>query len=181
MPELPRLGAEQLEELYTKALSHGRSFSTSPRRPLVAESVEGGLVIPRSSVSSSDIATCLVFFEDQSSVEPDSVSEHTNGLFIELEGNLSSIIKVVLTLIDGKTCTLFVHNPGTINKLATTSRQQSFQDALVSLGGDCPDFATLFRITDRLIFDESKQQEVVEARVNVSKLKAKHRKSKGHL
>lgn len=179
IPELPQLGTEEIEEIYTKALSHHSKFALETSRPaLVAEVHDGDLFIPGNSISLQDVSVCKVFFEDKSVLETHAFSENTKGFIVNLEKINSSIVKVVLELKNGDFYNLFVHSQISINKLATTSKQQTFQDALASLEGDSPDFATLFRITDRLIFDGSENDEA-KATVIVPKSEMQIEKDEG--
>lgn len=169
IPELPQLGAEEIEEIYANSLSHNSmSALETSRRALVAEVIDEGLFIPGNLISLEDVSVCKIFFEDSSVSETHDFSQHAKGFIVEFEKNNLSIAKVVLVLTDGNSYNLFVHSQISINKLATTSKQQTFHDALASLEGDSPDFATLFRITDRLIFDEG-EKEAAKAKVIVSK------------
>ena len=179
VPELPQLNAKEIEEIYTKAISQHSKFAMgTSRHVLVAEAHDRGLFIPGNSISLEDVSVCKVFFEDKSVLESHAFSEQTKGLIVFFEKKNLSIVKVVLILNCGNFYNLFVHSQININKLATTSKQQTFHDALASLDGDSPDFATLFRITDRLIFDES-EKVPAKATVIVSKSEKQTEKDEG--
>jgi hypothetical protein len=156
IPSLPIIGAHELDRLYAKSAAQHSSPSLSFKRSLVAEAQKGGIFVPGFSISQEEVDNCRVFFEDQSVIDNAHISEHEDGLLIEIDSKIQPITHVVLTLIDKSALNLIVHNPIALSKLATTSHQQKFQDALGSLSSDSPDFATLLRITSQLIFDEHK-------------------------
>jgi len=159
IPSLPAIKSSEMERLYVKTTEQSGSSSTSSKRQLVAEIIEEGILIPFGSISREDVANCCVFFENQKFLDDVPLYELKNGLLIKVEEKTEFVTRLVLTLSDGTTYHLFIHNPVAVSKLSVTSRQQKFQDALDSLDTDSPDFQTLFRITSELIFDNPNKEE----------------------
>lgn len=176
--DMPEIGYNQLSAIVEKSTrSHTPQSLSSTTRILVGEAVSKGIFVfgPKSLLEK--IVNCHLLFNNTSDIDNAAVEVQNEGVLIRLSENIESVIKVILTLSDEHKITLFVHNPESISKLATTSKQQSFRDALDSLGSESPDFSTLLRLADQLIFEKEKAQEA-ESKVKATQV-GKQKEEKG--
>ena len=160
IPTLPTLQDSKLKEIYAKATIKQDTSTPTRKRFLVAEATGKGLLIPGTFLRAKDVSACNAYFEHEPEARTLSVQDLPDGLLVELASDQLFATKIELALNDGGSVHLFVHNHIAISKLATTSRQQTFQDALDSLGGDSPDYEALLRVTYQLVFEDGTEKKV---------------------
>ena len=163
LSSMPKISHSQLQQIIERATSRLElSKYATPTRVVIAELTEDGVQLACPFNDNEEVLECRVQFDDQSFADNVAVEKQERHLLIKLAQGRDSIVRILLRLSDGSQVMAFVHNHRAVSQMATTSKQQSFRDALDSLGGASPDFAALLRIADKLIFDESEAKEAVQ-------------------
>ena len=160
IPTMPEIGYTELQQMLQKSIDRKSSQPGSRKLLiLVAEPTSEGDFIIGQSIKHEEILTCRILLRGGSYLDKIPFETRETEVVIKPKEQLDSITQIVLTLTDDRIIRAFVHNPSDISRLATTSKQQRFRDALDSLSGDSPDFSELLRIADKLIFDESREKD----------------------
>lgn len=165
LPGMPAVNDTALRLLQEKAMAtHASETASKASHTLVGEVTEAGVWLACPNCAGKSVTDCRVEFEGQNAIEA-AVEHREDGLLVKITENLDAVMRIMLHLDDDSQITAYVHNVNSVKKLATTSKQQSFRDALDSLGGDSPDFANLLRIADKLIFDDDNTQRAAAKKI----------------